>query len=197
MLARPETFFPSGCCPTSQNLPGRLHARAHVPALSQPASLECSAASSLRPRDSSSFHDCSKAAHAAWRELSFQCARPGAGDSGATYLGGELDPVHGVLGAVVVRGAPVQVELAEPVGPAERPAPQHCGGDAGSARPARAATPGGGDAARGPVCGRRRARWPPSQNQVPGRSPTNGFSLLPYSFARFITLKTSMSHMRK
>lgn len=141
MLAGPETFFPSGCCPTSQNLPGRLHARAHVPALSQPASLECSAASSLRPRDSSSFHDCSKAAHAAWRELSFQCARPGAGDSGATYLGGELDPVHGVLGAVVVRGAPVQVELAEPVGPAERPAPQHCGGDAGSARPARAAPP--------------------------------------------------------
>lgn len=84
------------------------------------------------------------------------------GDSGATYLGGELDPVHGVLRAVVVGGAPVQVELAEPVGPAERPAPQHCGGwgDAGSARPALRRPQGQGDAApaRGPVCGAKARR---------------------------------------
>lgn len=43
-----------------------------------------------------------------------------------SYLGGVLHPVHGVLRAVVVGGAPVQVELAQAVGPGERATPQHC-----------------------------------------------------------------------
>lgn len=89
-----------------------------------------------------------KAAHAAWREFSFHRARPGVGDSGATYLGGELDSVHGVLGAVVVRGAPVQVELAEPVGPAERPAPQHCAGRGGVSAPCPCPDPDGAPRAK-------------------------------------------------
>lgn len=44
----------------------------------------------------------------------------------ASYLCRVLDSIHRVLGAVVIRGAPVQVELAEPVRSTERAAPQHC-----------------------------------------------------------------------
>lgn len=112
------------------------------------------------------------------------------GDSGATYLGGELDPVHGVLGAVVVGGAPVQVELAEPVGPAERPAPQHCGGWGGrgvsAPCPAAPPRPRRRCARAGPsLRGEGPARWPPAQSQVPGRRRTK---VSPFCLARLLVL---------
>lgn len=123
------------------------------------------------------------------------------GDSGATYLGGELDPVHGVLGAVVVGGAPVQVELAEPVGPAERPAPQHCGGWGGRGQ---RALPCGAPKAKATLrprgaqfAGRRPGALASRTEPGPRTQANEGLSLLPCSFARFITLKTSMSYMRK
>lgn len=43
-----------------------------------------------------------------------------------SYLCCVLDSIHAVLRAVVVRGAPVEVELAEPVGRSERTTSQHC-----------------------------------------------------------------------
>lgn len=54
------------------------------------------------------------------------CVSPKVNDSCASYLRCVLDSIHSVLGAVIIRGTPVQVELAEPVGSTERTTPQHC-----------------------------------------------------------------------
>lgn len=106
---------------------------------------------------------------------------------GGSYLGGVLHPVHGVLGAVVVGGAPVQVELAQAVGPAERAAPQHCEEKLVSGE---LAPPSPTDAALRPGGGRREAaprpHGPLFQKRVLASIKANAVSILSCLFARFI-----------
>lgn len=87
-------------------------------------------------------------------------ARSAAGKS-PSYLSRVLDAVDDVLGAVLVAGAPVQVQLAQAVGAAQRAPPQHCVGDTASApdtATATATTPRG--RAGLPSCSQPAARRP-------------------------------------
>ena len=59
-------------------------------------------------------------------QLSSHWVRRRVGPVRSPYLCCVLDSIHAVLRAVIVRGAPVEVELAEPVGRSEGTTSQHC-----------------------------------------------------------------------
>lgn len=112
---------------------------------------------------------------------------------GGSYLGSILHPVHSVLRAMVVCRAPVQVELAQAVGPAERAAPQHCeeklvSRELGSLRPTRCcpdAWAGGTQATRAS-----------SSKRVLASIKANAVSVLSCLFAPIIIFNVNLTFMK-